>query len=334
MNKPIKYKYLSIDELIISTDRLSRFKLPEEAYNRVFTSIILKYLISPKYSKSEIENLDDIEFAKISKEIWNKSVKKIFGKQKKENNILKLIAESTFKNIDSRTQALINNNLYLNSILNTIDFRKAPINLKFLIKSSKLNDLSLINIESQRNKLLFPIKRLVIVEGITEEILLPVFAKKLNMSFEENGIYILGAGGKSKSPALYMKLKDKVKIPVTLLFDNDAKEICDLLKNKLEPKDNIILIGNGEFEDILSVNLIKRSLNCEYEPATPIILEELRIHNKMCENIEEFYRTRHLGEFKKSKLSKVIANNIKYNTDITDEIKNIIFELTNFDKKS
>ena len=47
----------------------------------------------------------------------------------------------------------------------------------------------------------------------------------------------------------------------------------------------------------------------------------------MCENIEEFYKSRHLGEFKKSKLSKIIAENIKYETDITEEIKNIIFSV-------
>ena len=174
---------------------------------------------------------------------------------------------------------------------------------------------------------MFPIKKLIIVEGITEEILLPVFAEKLKHNFQNEGIYILGAGGKSKSPSLYMKLKDKVKIPIILLFDNDAKEICDILKNNLHDKDKIIIISNGEFEDILSLNLLKRALNNEYEPATPVVIDDLRIYNKMCENIEEFYKSRHLGEFKKAKLSKIIAENIKYETDITEEIKNIIFSI-------
>ena len=174
---------------------------------------------------------------------------------------------------------------------------------------------------------MFPVKKLIIVEGITEEILLPVFAKKLKHNFNNEGIYILGAGGKSKSPALYIKMKDKVKIPIVLLFDNDAAEICELLKDNLDAKDKIIIISKGEFEDILSINLIKRSLNNEYEPATPALIDDLRIHEKMCENIEEFYKSRHLGEFKKSKLSKIIAENIKYETDITEEIKNIIFSV-------
>lgn len=323
----LKYKHITLDELIISIDRLSRFKLPDEAYNRVFTSIISKYLISPKYSKSDIENLSANDISKIVKEIWNKSVEKIFGKQEKQNNILKIIATSTFKNLDERTKTFINTPLAIDSVLYTVDFETAPINLKFLIKTSKISTLDDIKFERRRNKLLFPIQKLVIVEGITEEILLPVFANKLNKSFDENGIYILGAGGKSKSPSLYMKLRDKVKIPIILLFDNDAKEICELLKANLLPKDKMLIIDNGEFEDILSLNLIKRALNNEYEPASVLHTDELRSHTKMCENIEDFYRTRHLGEFKKSKFSKIIASNIKYDTDITNEIQDIISKI-------
>ena len=52
--------------------------------------------------------------------------------------------------------------------------------------------------------------------------------------------------------------------------------------------------------------------------------EEKRFYN---ENIENFYRSRHLGEFKKAKLSKIVAQNVKYNTDITDEVRNIIDEI-------
>ena len=160
--------------------------------------------------------------------------------------------------------------------------------------------------------------------GITEEILLPVFANKLDSNFDELGIYILGAGGKSKSPSLYLKLRDKLKIPVILLFDSDAKEICEVLNKSLLKKDKTILIEQGEFEDILSLNTIKRSLNTEYKPATPLQIDELRIKDKMCDNIDLFYKTRHLGEYKKSKVAKIIAENIKYDTDISIEIKKII----------
>ena len=181
--------------------------------------------------------------------------------------------------------------------------------------------------ESKKHSLLFPIRKLLIVEGITEEILLPVFASKLKSDFNKNGIYILGAGGKSKSPNLYINLKDKLKIPVILLFDSDAKEICNILKQNIYPKDKILIIEKGEFEDILSVNLIKRALNNEYETVLPVIKKDLLLFPKMCSNLEYLYRTRQLGEFKKAKFAKIISQNIRYKTDITDEIKNLIFNI-------
>ena len=79
-SKDIKFKFLSLDELSISVDRLSRFKLPEEAYFRVFSSILQKSLITPKYSKKELEELPAEIISKLVKHIWNKSVENIFGK--------------------------------------------------------------------------------------------------------------------------------------------------------------------------------------------------------------------------------------------------------------
>lgn len=332
----IKYKLLTFDELVINLDRLSRFKLPEDSFNRVFTSVLQKCLIQPTYSKAEIENLDAKYISDLVKEIWNKSVKNCCNTETNNincNKALKLIIEHAFKNIDKRTKTLINTKLNISPILKMLSYKDAVFNLQFLMKVNEIfNQDSEFNIESLielRNKfnLKYPISKILIVEGITEEILLPVFADKLNSNFDKNGIYILGAGGKSKSPALYLKLKNRVNIPIILLFDADAFEICNNLKETLIRKDKYILIPYGEFEDILSLNLIKRSLNNEYEPATPIIKDDLHIYNKMCENIENFYRTRHLGEFKKAKLSKILAQNVKYKTDITKEIKNLIHNI-------
>lgn len=332
----IKYKLLSYEELVINLDRLSRFKLPEENFNRVFNSIIYKNLILPKYSKIDIEEIEPKIIANIVEKIWNKSVENIFTSKNTNNisnQVLKISILQTYKNINERTRTYINTKLNFSDILKNIDYETAPINLKFLIKADKeFSDKKKINIDDLtllRNKysLLFPIKKLIIVEGITEEILLPVFANKMKSDFNKEGIFIFGAGGKSKSPTLYTKVKDKIKIPIIFLFDSDAKEICTFLQDNIEKKDKIILIESGEFEDIISLNLLKRALNDEYKPATPIIKEELHIYKKMCDNIENFYRTRHLGEFKKSKLSKIIAKNIKYDTDITNEIRKIILSI-------
>ncbi len=329
----LKYKFLTKDELIINLDRLSRFKLPEESFNRVFISILINCLISPKYSKKELENLSADIISDYVKTIWNSSVKNLFpnfDNNNYTNNALKMTVQIPFKITDERTKTFINTKLILSPILNSLDINSVPLNLKFLIMADKIDEkLSNICIDNLRSKysLKFPIKKLIIVEGITEENLLPVFAKKLGYDFDKLGIYILGAGGKSKSPSLYIKLRDKLNIPVILLFDNDAVSVCNTLKKQLKRNDKIIVINNGEFEDILSLNLIKRTLNKEFTLSEPIIMEDLHKYNKMCDNLEYFFRTRNIGEFKKSKFSQLIAQNIKYDTDITEDVKKIINDI-------
>ncbi len=324
----IKYNLLSFDELVINLDRLSRFKLPEESFPRVFYSIILKHLIEPRLSKNDIENQKAEFIAKTVKLIWNDSVSKVCKIRSNSNfpNIaLKSLIKNTFKNIDERTKIFLNTDLNIASVLKNLNYEQIPLNLKFLMKLLEHeNDGMTFEYIREKYSLCFPVEKLLIVEGITEEILLPVFADKLKKNFNKNGIFILGAGGKSKSPSLYLKLKNRLKIPVIMLFDEDAKEICTNLKDILLKKDKYILIEHGEFEDILQINLIKRALNNEYLPAVPLNISDLRKSEKMCNNIEAFYRTRHLGEFKKSKLAKIIAQNVKYETDITEEIKKII----------
>ena len=78
----IKYKLLSFEELVINLDRLSRFKLPDETYSRVFHNIIYTKLIYPKYSKLDIDTIDPKIIKNIVEEIWNKSVEKLFSSQK------------------------------------------------------------------------------------------------------------------------------------------------------------------------------------------------------------------------------------------------------------
>ncbi len=323
----IKFKHLNHEELVISLDRLSRFKLPYESYNRVFLSILSTKLISPKYSVEELENTDEKTIVRLVEMIWNTSVANLYQVNQKKietNSALYLLADSVFFISDKRTKAFINAKLNIEPILLSLNTENIPINLKYLLNTYKLKNNSEIFETSRKFGLKFPIRKLLIVEGITEETLIPVFADKLGYNFDKQGIFVMGAGGKSKSPTLYSKLKDELKIPVVLLFDSDATEICELLKNNIIKKDKIIMLQKGEFEDILSLNLIKRTLNNQYEPATPILLQELKNDEKMCNNIENFYKIRNLGEFKKAKFSKYISENIKYKTDITEDIENLI----------
>ena len=54
----MKYKKLSKEQIIISIDRLTRFKNPKDKYLRVFSEILSSNLIEPRLKKDDILNLD------------------------------------------------------------------------------------------------------------------------------------------------------------------------------------------------------------------------------------------------------------------------------------
>ena len=127
LDNNIKFKYLTFDELVINLDRLSRFKNPEESFYRVFSEIIFKCLITPKYSKNEIDNLSPEVISNIILKIWNESVKKLFGTKKKEiNNILENHINYAFKNYDERTKIFISTKLIITPILEKLDYNNIP----------------------------------------------------------------------------------------------------------------------------------------------------------------------------------------------------------------
>ena len=65
----MKYKYLTKEQLIISFDRITRFKPTKEKYFRVFSDIILSNLTEPVFKRSELSDMTAEEITKIAEEI-------------------------------------------------------------------------------------------------------------------------------------------------------------------------------------------------------------------------------------------------------------------------
>ena len=70
----IKIKPLTIDQLKISIDRLTRFKNTETKYLRVFKDILTNNLIAPKFKKSELDELDYSILRELAEKIINFSL--------------------------------------------------------------------------------------------------------------------------------------------------------------------------------------------------------------------------------------------------------------------
>lgn len=111
-----------------------------------------------------------------------------------------------------------------------------------------------------------PVKELVIVEGETEKLLLPLFAQAMGLDFNALGIAILPAGGKNHVLSLYRENARNLRIPICVLLDSDAEAIVDELSLSPRPQDYIFHISQGEFEDMYDLSVIVQVINRYYQP--------------------------------------------------------------------
>lgn len=291
----IKFKPISEDRLLFYLKKLFKFKKPSQKIKKVFLDIINKYLISPKLNLDYyiLNNLD--ETVNIVETLWNSSVYEIFKKDYEYSNVL----------VDD-----------LNSIFVLNEYEKKMFEAKIIIKPL-LEKLKLeIQIPST--------KKLILTEGITEQLLLPRFAHIYGYDFEKNNVALVQAGGKNQVAKYYLDYINFVKIPIVILLDNDAKQIYDILKSKLRKSDKMILLEEGEFEDLLLSSLIKKAINSNFKNVVQIEVSDIDKSISKVEALEKLYRVKCLGDFQKGEFAKLIEKNISSKTHLSKSIINIL----------
>lgn len=321
----VKVKPLTKEQLTISIDRLTRFKNPEVKYLRVFGELITNNLIQPKYKKSDIEKMDNEEVKNLAEFIINYSLENL-GLPKDEDYIINQRLydyEKSVYIISENIEKFLKNKINYKAFVTLID-ENSPKNLKWLKALGSPMD---IKQERFKNSLRFPVEKVVIAEGATEETLLPEFAKRCGYDFDKEGIYVLSAGGKNQVVKLYYRLVDSLKLPIFVLLDKDAKENLEEIKPKLRSIDKIHLLACGEFEDLLPLELVQRTLDYQLNNISMMEKEMLNAPEPRVKILEEVFKTRGMHEFKKVEFAQMVKKNIKTNADISDEICEIINEI-------
>ncbi len=295
----LKIKPLSKEQIKISIDRLTRFKQTEEKYLRVFKDLITSNLIYPKFKKKELELMDYCELTRIVEEIFDYSIQE-FDAKKSENftiNINLLNYEKTLFNFDKEVEKLVDNKIDYKTLADIVEFEFTCLK--------------------------YPIKKLILAEGITEEILLPKFANVLGFDFQKEGINLISAGGKNQVVRLFYKYANTLKIPMFVLLDKDGLDNYEEIKPKLRPYDNVHVLKSGEFEDLLSLNLIKRTVNERFKNFSSVAIDDLRQDEPMTKILDELFKSKGF-EFKKAEFASLVAQNIKDEKDITQELKTLL----------
>jgi hypothetical protein len=109
-----------------------------------------------------------------------------------------------------------------------------------------------------------PVRLVMIVEGVTEEILIPAFARLKGLDLHQLGIRLVPAGGKNQVAALYRDLADMLAIPIITVLDSDALQAEQDLLRVIRPNDQVFVIPEGEIEDLYSPLLVTQVLNRHY----------------------------------------------------------------------
>ncbi len=336
LNCDLKYKLMSADDIVLSLDRLTRFKNPEIKYRRVFYDVILKNLSYPSVSKHKLDELPASFLVRVVQEIWNESVDSLY-KNCDCPFTLKDLDSIQYAISDEYTLALMNADLKIAPIIKyglSIENENLPLNLRFLNLLLKANS-DITNLKTVSEKIrsdyytLFPIKKIILAEGITEEILLPQFSKVLGHDLKKEGVYLFATGGKSKILSIYAEFKYIMKIPMFVLLDNDAEPVYNDVVSVLRPQDKAYLIKSGEFEDILPKHIIQKAFSEMNYDVIPAQIQELSCEEGTCKSLETLWKSRGLGEFRKAHLAKAVKKVIISKDDVSEEIKTIVDLIAN-----
>ena len=330
----IKIKPLTKEQLIISIDRLTRFKDTETKYLRVFKDVLISNLIFPKFKKSELDRLNYSELKILAEYIINSTLEQLGCGQNSDYSINEYLYnyENSVFNLDENTEVLLRNRINYSGFVNLLKEENNPQNLRWLKEIAKgKNDIEHVRIEKG---LKFPVEEVLIVEGATEETLLPEFAKKCGFDFDKEGVYVLSAGGKNQVVKLYYALVEKLKLPIFVLLDKDAAQNCEYIMMKLRCSDKVHLLECGEFEDLLPVELVERTLEYELNNISIIEQEMITTEESMVKNLEEVFRTRGMHEFKKVEFAQMVKKNILTEADISPEIRAIVDEIRKLKEKN
>ena len=172
-----------------------------------------------------------------------------------------------------------------------------------------------------------PLKLIVLVEGATEEVLLPLFSSVAGIDFEKSGIELVASGGKNQVARIYAEINHGVNLPIFIILDADAQEIADEIGKIIRPQDRLYLISGGEFEDILPDELICRATNSYYGLTGKINKEEIKINNRKTVTLANVWKQKGFGEFKKAEFAQIIAESIKSPSDLSEEMSKIILNI-------
>ena len=213
---------------------------------------------------------------------------------------------------------------FIGSLLSEI--HSLPLELSGFLKAHDLFHKELIARRSQLPGNFFP-NLILLVEGETEMILLPHFAKLLGYDFSQMGVMISSAGGAKQVARRYFELRDVVKLPIVSFVDADAGEEVEVAAEALRESDRLHIWKEGEIEDTLDAAVLVNQLNFFLQSSGgpgSISHNEFPAGQRRIAILNKLWRARGLGNFDKIGFAEMIASNMQDKNEVPRPIAEAI----------
>jgi hypothetical protein len=154
---------------------------------------------------------------------------------------------------------------------------------------------------------------IMLVEGPTEEFLLPYLALNYGLNLNQQRIMLVASGGANKVLRKYLYWKNTIDLPIICLFDADATNIANTLMSDLRKEDNVFIL-DGEIEDLIQLDFLVDNINKYLEEdllndeSHPVSTNDFDSPEKRTVILDKIWRQKELGKFEKVKFAKFITN--------------------------
>ena len=179
------------------------------------------------------------------------------------------------------------------------------------------------------------IHTLVLVEGMTEEVLLPALLKIAGAS---DGIRVQSCGGKTAMLSHYQRIRPWFSGRIRLVLDADATDIDTPLQKSLHPQDALYLIPQGAIEDCYELPLFLNALNQIRQGFPPLSAEDFQTwcatqkvsKRSRSQVYHRFWVAHGLEGFDKTFLAHRIADTLKRDNQALEQLPKGLLALLDF----
>lgn len=166
----------------------------------------------------------------------------------------------------------------------------------------------------------------IFVEGQSDRVVFPIWARKMGIDFEEFGISVIPTYGKACGRyhlTVWTEAAENTGIPFYAILDKDAEKEASKLLKRLETGENLFLLKRGALEEYYPINRLADALKQEYN--IEITEEEkTQLVTPKGEAIEKLIQSKKKGATGwKTTVGRIVAESMLVQ-EIDDEIKGVL----------